>query len=202
VIVAERALFLPSLGAVLAVASLLRPWLEGPRRRLAAGVVAAIAIPAALLSMLRAPAWADTETLALRTLQDAPEDYRSWWMVGQFALKRGDLVEGAAAIRRAVQLYDGDPNLLVDAAALALSSGRYGDAESLTRRALQLVPEFSTARNRRILALLGLGRCTEAREEARRTARYGDPYWRSRVAYVDSVAARPGAPCDIAGPSP
>jgi Flp pilus assembly protein TadD len=123
-------------------------------------------------------------------------------MSGQFALKRGDALDGAAAIRRAVELYDGDPNLLVDAAALELSTGHYGEAESLTRRALELLPGFSTARNRHILALLGLGRCAEARAEAREGARFGDPTWRSRVAYVDSVSAKPGASCDRAGPSP
>lgn len=95
----------------------------------------------------------------LHTLQDAPGDYRAWWMAGQLAFQRSEDAEGAAAIRSAVRLYDGDPNLLVDAAALELSAGRYAEAESLTRRALALVPGFSTARNRRILSLLGLGRC-------------------------------------------
>ena len=202
VVVAERVLFLPSVGAVLAVAGLLAPWLEGPRQRVAAGLVAALAIPGAILSMLRAPVWADTETLAQRMLQDAPRDYRSWWMVGRYALKAGDEAEGTAAIRQAVRLYDGDPNLLVDAAAVELSAGRYGEAEGLSRRALELVPEFSTARNRRILSLLGLGRCQEAREEAQRAARYGDPAWRGRIAFVDSVSSQPGFRCNVPGPSP
>lgn len=53
VIVAERVLLLPSVGAVLAFAALLRPWLEGPRQRLLIGALTAVAPPAALLSMLR-----------------------------------------------------------------------------------------------------------------------------------------------------
>jgi hypothetical protein len=200
IIVAERVLFLPSVGAVLAVGAFLSPLLEGPRRQLVTAAVAGLLLIGGGFSMLRAPVWADTEVLAQRMLQDAPGDYRSWWMVGRYALKRGEQAEGRAALREAVRLYDGDPNLLVDAAAIELSSAGYHEAEALSRRALELVPGFATARNRRILALLSLGRCTEAREETRRGAQYGDTDWRRRLAFVDSVAGSAGASCHDGSP--
>jgi protein O-mannosyl-transferase len=196
VLVAERTLFLPSVGVVLVIAAALEPGLEGTRSRLVGGLVAAVAVLGGARFMLRTPVWASTEALSEHMLDDAPNDYRSWWMVGGFALRHGDSAEGEAAFRKAVKLYDGDPNLMLDFGNLELVRRRYAVAESAYSRALVLEPAFETARNRRILSLVGIGRCAEARAEARHTAQFGDPDWQRRVAFVDSVAASPGAHCD------
>jgi hypothetical protein len=197
VLVAERTLFLPSVGVVLALAAALEPALEGARGRVAGALVGGVTVLGGARFMLRAPVWASTETLSGHMLDDAPRDYRSWWMVGGFALRRGDSAEGEAAFRKAVTLYDGDPNLLLDLGNLELVRHRYDAAEVAYGRALLLRPGFETARNRRILSLVGLGRCAEARDEARHAAQFGDPEWRRRVAFVDSIAASPGAHCDF-----
>jgi protein O-mannosyl-transferase len=197
IIIAERALFLPSAGVVLAGAAALEPLLLGRWARWGAAGVAVLMVLGAARSMLRAPAWMNTEVVAQHLRDDAPRDYRSWWMIGGFALKRGEEAEGLAAYRRAAELYDGDPNMLVDVANTELVHGHYAEAERLYRRAVQLVPGYRAARSRLILALVGLGRCREAAAEAHEAARFGDTQWRRRLAFVDSVAASPGSHCDV-----
>jgi hypothetical protein len=196
VLVAERTLFLPSVGVVLLVAAALEPLLTGPNWRLVSLVLGGVAVVGGFRSMMRAPVWASTEALSNHMLEDAPLDYRSWWMVGGFAIDQGDSAEGEAAFRKAVQLYDRDPLLLVDLGNLELVRRQYGPAEVMYRQALALVPGYEVARNRRILALVGIGRCSDARAEAERAAQFGDQSWRMRVAFVDSVAASPTAHCD------
>jgi protein O-mannosyl-transferase len=200
VLVAERTLFLPSVGVAVLVAAAFEPLLAGPRWRGAALLVGCLAVLGGFRSMMRAPVWASTEALSHHMLEDAPRDYRSWWMVGGFAVEHGDSAEGEAAYRKAVELYDGDPELLVALGNLELVRGRYGPAETMYRKTLGLMPEYEMARSRRILALVGLGRCAEARAEAERAAQFGDASWRKRVAFVDSVAASPTAHCDAMPP--
>lgn len=202
ILLSERSLFLPSAGVVLALAAALGPLLTGPPRRWIVGLTAVVVVLWTVRFALRVPAWASSEALSERMLTDAPRDYRSWWMVGGFALDRGERQEAKAAMRKAVQLYDGDPNLLLELGNLELVDAGYPRAEALYRRALTLAPGLQPARSRRILALVGMGRCAEARDEARAAGEHGDPQWRSRLAFVDSVAASPGAHCDTSSPAP
>lgn len=113
-IIAERTLLLPSVGAMIAIASAV-PWLyervEGNRAaQLALGALAVAVIAlGALHSSARNPVWRDNETLFTQSVIDAPDSYRAHHMLGQMYFERGDRALGEQHLRRALELFPHDP---------------------------------------------------------------------------------------------
>ena len=113
-IIAERTLLLPSIGAMMAVASAI-PWLyeriEQNRAAQVAAAAAAIAIVALGLahSTNRNHVWRDSETLFTQSVIDAPDSYRAHHMLGNLYFERGDRVAGERHLRRALELFPHDP---------------------------------------------------------------------------------------------
>jgi hypothetical protein len=115
-IIAERTLLLPSIGAMIAVASVV-PWLYerfGEGRSVRGLAVAALALVLALgiaRSHTRNPVWRNDQTLHTQGVIDSPDSYRAHFQLGFFYVNNGRYLEGERHYRRAIELFPHDPLL-------------------------------------------------------------------------------------------
>ena len=115
-IIAERTLLLPSVGAMIALASAV-PWLYGRFETSRSAQLAAAAAIATLIglglahSLRRNAVWRDNETLFTQSVEDAPDSYRAHYMLGQLLFQAGDRAAGERHYLRALQLFPNDPVL-------------------------------------------------------------------------------------------
>jgi hypothetical protein len=131
VVVAERLLYLPSVGLVLAAAAALAR-LE-PRRL--AVVATALVLAGGVRSALRVPVWRSNKSAALSLVNDAPRSYRTWDYAAWEMVWSGQTARALDAFRRAGQIYGGDPRVHLAAAHMAFVLGRVALADSLLARA-------------------------------------------------------------------
>lgn len=192
VVLAERTLYLPSVGIALvlagAAARMARHAEEGPRL-----VFGAVAWTWLLLgagrSALRQPVWRDNQTLFQQTIRDAPQSYMAWrgWG-GQLVLEQR-LPEAEAAYRRSLSLFDRDPNVMDELAGILRRESRCEESVPLMRQALQLDPARYQTASRLVGCLTTLGRYAEARDEIHRHSAAGHPELDGLLRLVDSVEA-------------
>ena len=137
ILVAERTLYLPSAGLVLAMGTALAAL---PGRRGVVAVTVALVLAGAARSATRVPVWRDDVRLTESMLDDSPSSYRGPARTGgllQSARRPGRALE---SYRQAVRIYDRDPSVFVAAADAAITLGRPGLADSLLARAAALCP--------------------------------------------------------------
>ncbi|HVE77918.1 MAG TPA: tetratricopeptide repeat protein [Gemmatimonadaceae bacterium] len=196
-LLAERTLFLASVGVVLAVGAgvaLLRPRLAAlpsAPRRAAAAAVALLLAAGVTRSALRQRVWRDDETLLARTVADAPLSYRAHWMWSIRLFETGRLAAGEREARIALRLHERDPALHTDLAARYKLAGRCDAAVPLFRSALALDPWRNDARLLLLECLFALGEFSAARAEADSGARYWpkDPGVARAAVLADSLLA-------------
>ena len=134
ILVAERTLYLPSVGLVLAVAAALARL--APRRQVA--IVTALVVAGGARAAMRVPVWRDDARVTESMLDDSPDSYRGPARVAGLLQSRGDAERALEAYHTAVRIYDRDPTLFVGAADAAFTLGRPALADSLLTRAEQL----------------------------------------------------------------
>lgn len=189
VLLAERTLFLPSVGVIIVVAGVLEmlfsrsPLPVQPvqpvkpvhhwRRLVAAGAVAAIVIAGTVKSANRQKVWRDNPTFFAQLLKDAPLSYRAHWARGAYLFDAGNKPEGEKELRIAVELFPLDPQLIEDLATRYLRAGFCAPAVPRFRQVLELVPDRSTSRVGLVACLLRDGDYGAAAAEARVGLRYG-----------------------------
>lgn len=195
ILLAERTLFLPSIGAALAlgaaamlVASRWAGW-SASGRRLAVAGLGIVALAGVVRSALRQPVWKNNATLFEETALDAPRSYRARAARAVLWIENGREAEGEREYREALELYRDDPNLFADFGNYYVRKGRYADALPLYQRVLELVPDHWSATSRSILCLIQLGRLDEARRLAQVATHRGDEGAAAKLAYVDSLLA-------------
>ena len=169
---AERTLFLPSVGMALVLGAGLAamgPRLSSARpvvRFVAIGLLAAIVLAGAVRSALRHRDWQDTFTFWYRAVEDAPESYRARAALGgvMFTIRQNGT--GERLLREAIRLYpDGvlTYQILGDRYRLA---GLCAPAIATYNRALELSPKAADTRASLIACLLHDGRYAEAHDVA------------------------------------
>lgn len=127
VLIAERTLYLPSVGLAVAIgafAGRLAP------RRLAL-TLGMIVVLGGMRSAVRVPVWKNNQTATLSLLSDAPQSYRSWDYAGWQFLLAGRADRALDAFLRAGSIYPKDHRVALAAADASLVLGRYGVADSL-----------------------------------------------------------------------
>lgn len=130
VLVAERTLYLPSVGLALGVAAWLR---DMPARRL--GVVAVIVLlVGGARTALRVPVWRDTETISRSIMRDSPRSYIKPLLMAGAYLARQQPDSALESIRTSVRITDHAPKALVWGADVAFQLGRVPLADSLLAR--------------------------------------------------------------------
>ena len=142
VLMAERLLFLPSLGWALAMAGVLYGaydrLAESGHRRALIVAVGLVVVLVAVRSLQRATVWRSNDVFFGNLIDDAPDSFRSHWAIGHFAFERGDSAAGERALQTAVRLNPEHPQLLEDFGRIYAATGRYEPAIPLLSHAVAL----------------------------------------------------------------
>lgn len=131
VLLAERTLYLPSVGLALAAGAALAR-LPAPRFRI---VLALLLIAGGVRSALRTPVWHDDFSVTESILKDSPESYRGPARAAAIFQSHRQPERALAALRTATSIYDRDPTLFIAGADAALTLGKSRLADSLLARA-------------------------------------------------------------------
>lgn len=102
ILVAERALYLPSVGIAILGAWL---WQVAPVRGAALATLIIILGAGAARSVTREIVWRSNATFFPALVRDAPGSFRSWWVAAMLAYQSGNRAEGERLIRKALQVY-------------------------------------------------------------------------------------------------
>ncbi len=161
---AERTLYLPSVGVSIAVAGGLTALSRSgdrTRSRLAQALIVAAIVGGSWKSWTRSSVWSDSESVVRNLLDEHPESYRAqWWLAGQL-VDVNRLEEGLRWYRSAVELNPNQALVVLDfARALILA----GEAEEAERRIRPIPPGLHPSRSVYLArSLIEQGRTGEAR---------------------------------------
>jgi protein O-mannosyl-transferase len=128
-LIAERTLYLPSVGIVLAAGA----WLASLGRAARLPVLALV-ILGGVRSALRVPVWRDNDTVTLSILEDSPRSYVGpRRMIGTY-LDHRQPARALDAARTAAAIFPRDPNLYVTGAVAGFAAGQPAAADTLLAR--------------------------------------------------------------------
>ena len=138
VTLAERSLYLPSVGAMLALGIAFNTL--AARRPTLAITAIAVALPAgALRTWSRTPVWRNDRAYVITLLSDHPESYRAHWVAGRVHRAAGRPVDAAREFALARRLFTGDHRVYTESADLAAATGDAIAAAALRDSAAALV---------------------------------------------------------------
>ncbi len=179
---AERTLFLPSVGAVLVVGALVvvladltrARWGESRAVRVAA-VSACVALLAtgAYRSATRTTVWKNNDVVFHHAVLDAPYDYRAHYMLGAVEFEAGNRRAGEAEYRKALRLFPYDPGMSFGLAEQYRVVGMCEPALPLYKWTLGLDPGFPVGRTQYATCLLKEHDFTEAKHWAIEAVKVG-----------------------------
>jgi hypothetical protein len=213
VILAERTLFLPSVGIALFAAAVIErlaavSWNEfapgaGIGHRLALSAFVVVVALGVVRSATRQPVWASNAALFTQGVRDAPYSYRAHDVYAGLLFDGGDRRGGEREARIALALYPHDGVLYRDLANEYMRAGLCSPAVPLLRRAITEATVQTDAHVLLARCLLAQGDTAGARAEALRgvgVGPYGSFYHQVLLA-VDSVETR-RARARVREPSP
>lgn len=181
ILVAERTLMLPSVGAMIVLGSGV-PWLyrriEG-RAPLQAAAVAALVLLLALgawRSITRNRDWVDNDTLFRRGVRDVPNSYRLHYLLGNHLLETGRPDEAFRHHQEALRLFPYDPILPYMVAEHYRRAGRCAPAITLYRWAFELARSLRPQQLGLASCLLQTMQLEESRAVALDAIRHGARY--------------------------
>lgn len=178
IVLAERTLYLASLGLMLAIGGLAAIVIERlaaagrPARLLAAGVVVAVLAMGTTRSASRQRVWQDQFTFWHQTTIDAPMSYRAHHALAQLLFQIGARQWAEREYKMAIVLYPKQWGALFDLANKFRLNGMCEQAADYYRQTLLLEPEHESARTSLIACFLYLGRYADARAESREGVSY------------------------------
>jgi protein O-mannosyl-transferase len=126
---AERFLFLPSVGWTMAVGGLAAAATARPRATVP--VAAALAVVILLLSLRtldRLPVWSENDAFFAQMERDAPGSFRISWLAAEQSLVLGDTARAEHFMREAVQRNPYQPEIAEGLALLLMRDGRHAAA--------------------------------------------------------------------------
>jgi hypothetical protein len=197
-IIAERTLLLPSVGAMIAVASALW-WIwqaAGPRSALRVPAVAALGVVLALgiaRSYTRNRVWHDDDRLWRQGVLDSPDSYLAHFRLGLHLLSNGEQRAGEAHYRRAIELFPHDPIMAYSFAEQLRVAGRCDAAMPIYHWVFDAWPDSRRGHIGYATCLLGKGQYDEARREALVWIRRGGRFPLARAILAAAKAGRDSA---------
>jgi hypothetical protein len=172
IVLAERTLFLPSLGVTLALGALVAPLgariaaagQDGARRARYGGAALLVLLLAAgtARSVDRMAVWRDMRTLWGQSMLDAPLSYRVNEAFAYVLLHIGEPDRFEHYLRAAIQYHGHATRLNTELADWLRLHDRCPEAVPLYTEALKLLPENERARSSELACLFVLGRYREA----------------------------------------
>ena len=180
IVLAERTLYLPSVGLVLAIAS---------GATLLERLVLALLSSGMVWSSQRQRVWHDNDRLFRQMMLDAPDNYRSYWLWSRHLRTEGRIDQAVDALLLSTELYDRDPVVFEDLGRLQRERGRCGRAVEPLRRALAIDSTRPIARTRLIYCLMRVGDLADARAAAVTGLAMGGSAYAAALARIDSLMA-------------
>jgi len=173
VLIAERTLFLPSVGIALLAGRAIQlgwpPLRDLPKRwvRLALPALGAVMLVAAVAeSAERQPVWKDNATLFTTTVVDAPTNFRVQYMLGELFGSLGARERAEKHLRTADSLYPGHDLIGLSLARVLHFEDRCAEALPLYQAVIVKRPDAEIALVGRTACLLESRRLSEARDLA------------------------------------
>ncbi len=164
-ILAERTLYLPSVGVALAVAAGV-VWARSaaPARAWRAAVAGLLLIvgAAALRVWTANPVWEDTNTVLNHLLREHPANYRAQWGMASTLAAEGDTASALAHYEIATRMVPGYYNLRFEYGTILAANRDYGAAAAQFDTALQVLPTATRARLNEVATLVLDGRPAQA----------------------------------------
>lgn len=173
IILAERTLYLPSIGALLAVGALLPAVFHsvaGARpamRRVAVATLGVLLLAGTVASARRQRIWANPFTLSAQLLVDAPDSYRSHHGAASLLWEGRQYEASEVEYRRAIALFPQSFSTSRDLADHLRLANRCPDAIPLYQHALRYAPDLNEVRASYIACLMYEGRYADAQSQAR-----------------------------------
>jgi protein O-mannosyl-transferase len=134
VLVAERTLYLPSVGLALAVGA----WLRQIPNRWYWSALGCVAVLGAVRTVLRVPVWWNSRTVALSVLEDSPNSFSGPARMIGIYLAEHQPAKALDAFRQSTAIFDRVPPVFLQGADAAFALGKPQLADSLLDRMEQL----------------------------------------------------------------
>jgi hypothetical protein len=131
VLIADRTLYLPSVGLALALGAALARF-SPVRARLIVGL---LVVAGAIRSAFRVPVWRDDVTITMSMLEDSPRSYRGHARLAAIYQSHRQPERALAELRTAMHTYDRDPTLFIAGADAAFTLQQPRLADSMLARA-------------------------------------------------------------------
>jgi hypothetical protein len=195
ILLAERTLFLPSIGVMLALGAG-ADWLRGPAASRALVLAcAALVVAGAVRSLSRYRVWHDDHVLSIASVHDAPRSWRAQRAYGETLFDLGAPAQAIAAYRAAIAVAP-EPWFLRNSLSQRLREmGDEAGALQELERSLAARPGQKQATAELVAVLLGVGQYDEARRVADSViAVDGAPLMMVRLRRLADSAQRVNAP--------
>lgn len=192
-ILAERTLYLPSVGIALVVGGVVeatRARAGRPAEALGALALVAVLGLAGWRTWTRTPTWHDSSTVLNVLIDEHPESFRAQWALGQMLRDRGDLDASLAHLRRAADLVPGHYVVHADLSGVLFALGRYGEAAAVLERLATTDPRQPDVQVLLGLSLLRSGRDADAADAMARATDALPENGRVRGVYASALAAQ------------
>lgn len=155
IVMAERVMFLPSIGFAIALGATLQRRSETRRHHAALAVVLmACAIALTIRSALRVAAWSTQLRFYTDLPADAPLAYRAWKGAGEYWEVAGDHPRAIADLRHAVELWPRDYEVYERLGQFLRTDGQCAAAVPILAAGLQLDPDVPSLRAKLIECLI------------------------------------------------
>jgi protein O-mannosyl-transferase len=162
-VLAERTLYLPSVGLSLVLAAVTVPVLSlrVDRRRWLIGAAMLVGVALFIRTVTRNPAWMSTFVVQQTLNEDHPESWRAFRARAQGLVRVGNVEQAGQAWDQAAALAPTNYTLLVQAALFHDQQGSFDVAEAYLRRAVPLASDHPNPYQHLSLFLLRRGRGRE-----------------------------------------
>lgn len=127
VLLAERSMYLPSVGVVLIAGWIVERTVSRWSRATAAVLVVVLAL-GVTRTVTRVQVWRDADVFYLQLVQDARGSFRSQWTAGMILYDRGNREEGERLLRAAIYTYPLFSNVYFDLGRRLQEDGRWLEA--------------------------------------------------------------------------
>ena len=147
VLLAERTLYLPSVGLAFIAAGVVS-WTARERRASLGMLLVTVGVVCGAFmvrTVLRNPSWMSSFTVMTTLGEEHPESFRAIWARAKGLYTVGEYEEAAGYYQTALELVPNDYSLLVEAAQLHGQREKWADAEPLLAHAIELFPTLPAA---------------------------------------------------------
>ncbi len=141
ILLAERTLYLPSVGLAAATGWLVVRFAK-ERRRVAWVGLTAIVVLSSVRVWTRNPTWHDTLTVLGALIEDYPHSGRSQWILGDQFIRQGRTSQSLLSYRAAINVLGTHYALSTEIARVLMDEGLYDPAEVLLKFAVGDQPEL------------------------------------------------------------